>query len=121
MHRPGPAGHDRRLMILYGLKACDTCRAALKALQAAGHDVSFVDIRATPLEPAQIAQFLEAFGDALINRRSTTWRGLSEDERAQAPDDLLLKYPTLMKRPMIEAGYHLTLGWDAAVREKWSG
>lgn len=119
MYRPGPAGHDRRLMILYGLKACDTCRAALKALQAAGHDVSFVDIRATPLEPAQIAQFLEAFGDALVNRRSTTWRGLSEDDRIRPPAELLTDNPTLMKRPVISDGTTITLGWDAKVQGRY--
>lgn len=33
-------------LTLYGLKSCDTCRAALRDLGAAGHDVTFVDIRA---------------------------------------------------------------------------
>ncbi|MHA3916642.1 arsenate reductase family protein [Halovulum sp. GXIMD14793] len=106
-------------MILYGLKACDTCRAAIKALQAAGHDVSFFDIRATPLEPAQIAQFLEAFGDALVNRRSTTWRGLSEQERSRLPAELLADNPPLMKRPVIADARIMTLGWDTKVQGQW--
>ena len=36
-------------MILYGISTCDTCKRALKTLQAAGKDVAFRDIRAEPL------------------------------------------------------------------------
>lgn len=103
-------------MKLYGLKACDTCRAAMKALQGTGRDVEFVDVRQTPLSPEQLALFLEAFGEALVNRRSTTWRGLSEEERAASPVALLAAHPTLMKRPVIEAKGRLFLGWNDDTR-----
>ena len=53
----------------------------------------------------------EAFGEALVNRQSTTWRGLSEAERAQEALTLLAAHPTLMKRPLIDAGGALYLGW----------
>ncbi|MEJ6391419.1 arsenate reductase family protein [Gymnodinialimonas ulvae] len=100
-------------MRIYGLKACDTCRKAVKALNGA----VFVDVRAEPLERAQIARFLDAFAAALVNTRSTTWRGLSQDERAEAHADLLVRYPALMKRPVIEddAGV-LHLGWSKDVQ-----
>jgi arsenate reductase-like glutaredoxin family protein len=101
---------------VFGLKACDTCRAAVKALEAAGRDVRLVDVRAEPLDDAARARFLDAFGEALVNRRSTTWRGLSEAERTRAPEALLADHPALMKRPVIEAGGALYLGWDAAVK-----
>ncbi len=103
-------------MILYGLKTCDTCRKALKALEAAGHDVTFRDVRAEPLSAEDIAKFHAAFGDKLINRASTTWRGLDEAERAKSPKALLAQHPTLMKRPVIEAGGSLYLGWKADVQ-----
>ena len=80
-------------MKLYGLKACDTCRKAVKALQAAGQDVTLTDIRAEPLEDAALDRFLSAFGEDLVNRRSTTWRGLSEEERATPPHELLKSHP----------------------------
>lgn len=103
-------------MIVYGIKACDTCRKAVKALAAAGHPAELVDIRATPLGDADRARFLAAFGDDLINRRSTTWRGLPEAERAAPAAVLLAAHPTLMKRPVIDTGGALYLGWDASVK-----
>ena len=99
-------------MRVFSLKTCDTCRKALKALPEA----SFRDIRATPLSDAERAEFLDRFGDALINRASTTWRGLSEDARCTEPGKLLAAYPALMKRPVIRSGEALYLGWKADVQ-----
>ena len=99
-------------MRIYGLKACDTCRKAAKALPAA----DFVDVREAPLEAGQVARFLGEFGEALVNRRSTTWRGLSEAEREKPPEVLLAAHPTLMKRPVIEADGALHLGWGKDVQ-----
>lgn len=103
-------------MVLFGLKSCDTCRKALAALRSAGHEVAFRDIRESPLSPADRAAFIAAFGPALINRSSTTWRGLSEADRHVAPDDLLARHPAVMKRPVIRTDDALHLGWTEAVR-----
>ncbi|MBK0400666.1 arsenate reductase [Limibaculum sp. M0105] len=107
-------------MTLYGLKACDTCRKALKALD--GRDVAFVDVRADGVPPETLAGWIAKLGpDALVNRRSTTWRGLPEAERAQAETAqgaaaLLARHPALMKRPVTVAGGALHVGWDSGVR-----
>ncbi len=97
-------------MKFYGLKSCDTCRKARKALASAGHDVTYIDVREDGVPAADLARFLDAFGEALVNRKSTTWRGLSQAEKQQSPLDLLDANPTLMKRPVIDAG-QLYLGW----------
>ena len=103
-------------MDLLGLASCDTCRTARKALEASGRDVAFRDIRADPLPPAEIASLLAAHGDALLNRKSTTWRNLPEAERSEDPAALLARYPALMKRPVIREGGTSYLGWTAEVR-----
>ncbi len=108
-------------MILYGIPTCDTCRKARKTLEAAGQDVSFRDIRAEPLTAEERMRFIEAFGESLLNRRSTTWRELSEDERAGEAEGLLAARPTLMKRPVLSDGTKLTLGWDAKAQAAWIG
>ncbi|MBT0956069.1 arsenate reductase [Alphaproteobacteria bacterium KMM 3653] len=106
-------------MKLYGLKTCDTCRKALKMLKEAGHEVTYVDVRADGISAQDIARFTAAFGDALLNTRSTTWRGLSEEERAAEPQSLIAAHPTLMKRPVIEGENGLTLGWTAKVQAQY--
>jgi arsenate reductase-like glutaredoxin family protein len=105
-------------MILYGLSTCDTCKKALKALEGAGHKVIFRDVRADPLSPAEIEEFVQAFGDAIVNRSSTTWRGLSDWLRASDPESQIAAQPTLMKRPVIRSDDGLSLGWDASVQAK---
>ena len=99
-------------MILYGLKTCDTCRKALKSLP----DARFVDVRAEGVPEAVLRAAFARFGQDLINTRSTTWRGLDESERARDPLELLADHPTLMKRPLIDAGGTLHLGWGPEVR-----
>lgn len=106
-------------MQIYGISTCDTVRKARKALEAAGHAVSFQDVRAEPLMPGQIEAFLGAFGDRLVNRASTSWRALSEAERSQPAALLLAAHPTLMKRPVIVEGEKMTLGWDKAAQAVW--
>ena len=104
-------------MILYGLKTCDTCRKALKALPNA----EFRDVRAEGI-PQDVLKFAYVtFMDQLVNTRSTTWRNLSEDERGNDPLELLQKHPTLMKRPLIEHDGVLFLGWSKAVQDALLG
>ncbi|MCA2013952.1 arsenate reductase [Cereibacter sphaeroides] len=97
---------------LWGLKTCDTCRKALKALPEA----EFRDVRAEPLTAAEIDLLLGQFGDKLVNRASTTWRGLSEDERTRPAAELLAENPTLMKRPVIASEGTWYLGWTPSTR-----
>lgn len=106
-------------MRVFGIRNCDTVRRAMKELAAAGWAPDLVDIRATPLEASDWQRFFAAFGDKLVNRASATWRALSDAERAQDPVRLLSAHPTLMKRPVIEAGGRLTLGWSAPTRASW--
>lgn len=102
-------------MKLYGIKTCDTCRKALAALPAA----AFVDVREAPVSDALLDRALTAFPDDLVNRRSTTWRALSEADRAEPARVLLRRHPTLMKRPLIEtADGALHLGWSDALRDR---
>ena len=99
-------------MEIYGLKTCDTCRKAIKALPQA----QFVDVRAQGVPEAVMTAAHAQFGPALVNTRSTTWRGLSEVQRQAAPEALLAEHPTLMKRPLIADGDQLYLGWTKEVQ-----
>lgn len=103
-------------MILYGIPTCDTCKKALKTLEGAGHAVSFRDIRKDPLSEAEIARLVIEFGDRLINKTSTTYRGFNDFLKASEPEAQIAAQPTVMKRPVIEDDGRFFLGWDDAVQ-----
>ena len=103
-------------MIVYGISTCDACKKAMKALQAAGREVTFRDVRADPLSETEIADIVTNFGDRVINKGSTTWRSASDWLKASEPEEQLRRQPTLMKRPLIRDGERLHLGWDDAVQ-----
>jgi len=105
-------------MILYGISTCDTCKKALKALQSAGHDVTFRDVRANPLTEAEIAEIVTEFGDRVVNRTSTTYRAFSNFLKASEPEAQIAAQPTVMKRPVIRQGDAWHLGWDEQVQAK---
>ena len=100
-------------MILYGLKNCDTCKKAMKALGTAEIPFEYNDVRADPIARSELARFYAELGEPLVNRRSTTWKNLSEAERAGDPVDLMVQNPSLMKRPVIDTGKSLFLGWKS--------
>lgn len=111
-------------MKIYHLKSCDTCRKAIKALQAAGHTPDLHDVRADGLDRATLTALEKALGfEALVNKRSTTWRGLTEAQKdglnRETALELLEKNPTLMKRPVIEQDGDITVGWTKAVQETY--
>ena len=102
-------------MILYGISTCDTCKKAIKSLEAAGHAVTFRDIRKDPLNAAEIDEIVTEFGSRLINKQSTTYRGFSDFLRESEPEAQIAAQPTVMKRPVIKAD-RWYLGWDADVQ-----
>ena len=105
-------------MILYGLSTCDTTKKAIKALQRAGKDVVFRDVRAQPLTSAEIDAILTEFGDRAVNKQSTTYRGFSDFLRESEADAQIAAQPTVMKRPIIQDGATWYLGWDDAIEAK---
>ena len=92
------------MLTVYGIKQCDTCRKALKWLTAQGIEHQFHDFRIDGLQAAMLQGWLETpFAGKLVNRRSTTWRQLSDEQRqyeGEALLGLLLEHPTLIKRPV---------------------
>ena len=104
------------MLTVYGIKQCDTCRKALKWLAAQGIEHRFHDFRMDGLHAGQVQEWLDSpFGDKLVNRRSTTWRQLSEEQRQLEGDALvvlLLDHPTLIKRPVFVKQSIIAVGFD---------
>ena len=113
-------------MKIYHLKTCDTCRKAIKALKAAGHEPALIDVRADGVSARDLAQIEAAIGyEKLLNTRSTTWRGLEDgvkqDIDAAKALDLMAQHPTLIKRPVISNDRQITVGWTKEVQAQWLG
>lgn len=110
-------------MDIYGINSCDTCRKTRKWLDASGRKYDWHDLREEVPDETRLARWIRAAGvERLVNRRSTTWRGLSEADRARAgnPDiapGLLVQHPTLIKRPVIELDERVLVGFDDAVKQ----
>ena len=67
---------------IYGLKNCDTCRKALKWLDSEDIAHTFIDVRKDVINEDDVKRWLDSVGvDILLNRRGTTWRGLSDGEK----------------------------------------
>lgn len=103
-------------MKLYGLKTCDTCRKAIKALEEAGAEFKVVEVRADGVTRKQIETWAKAVGwEKLLNKASTTWRGLSDADKDNVDEQkavvLMAAHPTLIKRPVIEARGKVYVGW----------
>ena len=105
-------------MKIYGLKNCDKCRLASKTLLNSGQDVSFIDVRSDGISLKLLENFYSIFGVELVNKRSTTWRSLSMSEQKQDLIELLIKYPALMKRPIISYNDKFELGWNKEVENR---
>jgi arsenate reductase len=110
-----PASEYLRV-IVFGLATCDTTRSALRQLREAGVDATFRDVRQDPLGEAEVVRLAAALGDPLANRNSATWRGLSETDRSLSLPSLVLRHPTVMKRPVIDTGAEIHLGWGKDVQ-----
>ena len=108
-------------MRFFGLKTCDTCRKAIKALQAAGYTPVVTDVRADGLTTNDITQIAAQFGDAAINKSSATWRGLSDTDKSADVATLLAAHPTVMKRPVIMHDDRWTVGWKPDVQALYLG
>lgn len=114
------------MLTVYGIKNCDTVRKALKALDAAQHDVTFVDVRKDGLSQATVESWLEHVDvEVLLNKRGTSWRNLSDAEKLSAQADpaaAIVQAPTLFKRPVIVAADGaISVGWKKPEQDLYLG
>ncbi|MEO1919014.1 MAG: ArsC/Spx/MgsR family protein [Paracoccaceae bacterium] len=104
-------------MIIYGLNTCAICQKARKALEEAGKDAIFRDVRDQSLNEAELAELIAEFGDRLVDRTTNDWRGLTDWLKHSEAEAQLAANPKLMARPVIRDGDVYYLGWDEAVQE----
>ncbi|MGV7962137.1 ArsC family reductase [Photorhabdus tasmaniensis] len=105
---------------LYGIKNCDTIKKARRWLEEQEVAYLFHDYRVDGLDAVLLQSFIDKLGwEPLINTRGTTWRKLSDQQRAtinnaEAAKALMLEQPAIIKRPLlISATGNCLLGYKA--------
>ncbi len=103
---------------LYGIHNCDRCRAARRWLEAEGVTFTFHDLRKQGLSKERLHKWLQQRPITdLVNRRSSTWRALSDADKAAVSKQvtglpMICQQPTLLKRPLLEVGTRLLNGFS---------
>jgi len=107
----------------YGIPNCDTVKKARKWLDANGLDYVFHDYKKEGADPAKVEAWItDKSVDVVLNKRGTTFRKLSDEEKAQATDShaavtLLVQQPSMIKRPVVEHQGGILVGFK---EDEWS-
>lgn len=103
---------------VYGISNCDQVRKTLAWLRGRKVAFRFHDYRVDGLQPSLLVDWCKHLPwTSLLNKRGQTWRAIDEASRRQAVDqasaiDLMVAHPTLVKRPVVEVGDRLLLGFS---------
>jgi arsenate reductase (glutaredoxin) len=111
---------------IYGIKNCDTMKKARAWLDAHGIGYAFHDYKAAGIELARLESWAGEVGwETLLNRAGTTFRKLPEKDRhgltRQKAIALMLGQPSVIKRPVLDAGGRLLVGFKPEEYEKALG
>jgi len=101
---------------LYGIKNCDTMKKARAWLDAHGVAYAFHDYKAAGIDRASLARWAKQVGwETLLNRAGTTFRKLPDADKEGLTEAraiaLMLAQPSMIKRPMLEQGGKLLVGF----------
>ncbi len=108
---------------IYGIKNCDTMKKARAWLDKAGIAYDFHDYKAAGIDKASLEAWAGKVGwDVLLNKSGTTFRKLSEADRATINEKkaiaLMIDQPSMIKRPVLAVGGKLLVGFKPAEYEK---
>lgn len=86
-------------------------------------EYTFHDFRIDGLNKNMLKDFLKQVDlEILLNKRATTWHRLSESQRNNIDESkalkLMVEYPTLIKRPILNHGCKYSVGFSENQYEK---
>ncbi len=104
------------MITIYGIKNCDTMKKARAWLDGHGVAYAFHDYKASGVERARLQGWAKAVGwETLLNRAGTTFRKLPEADKEGLNESkaiaLMLAQPSMIKRPVLELGDRLLVGF----------
>jgi len=111
---------------IYGIKNCDTMKKARAWLDSHGVACDFHDYKAAGIDKAHLVKWCEAAGwETVLNRAGTTFRALPDADKANLTEakaiKLMLAQPSMIKRPVLELGSRIVVGFKPEIYEKETG
>jgi arsenate reductase len=108
---------------IYGIKNCDTMKKARAWLDARGVGYVFHDYKSAGIETNVLQAWSRAVGwETLLNRAGTTFRKLPESDKEKLTEKkaiaLMLAQPSMIKRPVLDVGGKLIVGFNSDVYAK---
>ena len=108
---------------IYGIKNCDTMKKAFDWLKANGVDYDFHDYRAEGIDADRVRDWSKRLGwEKVLNKASTTFKELPASEKADLDEEkaiaLMVRAPTMIKRPVLETGDRIANGFKPAIYEE---
>jgi arsenate reductase len=102
---------------VFGIKNCDTMKKAMSWLSENGLAYEFIDYKKTGVAEANLPGWNQRAGwEKLLNTRGLMWRKLTDDEKLAVDEQKALKlmaqYPSLIKRPVLDTGSQLLVGFS---------
>ena len=103
-------------MTIFGIRNCDTMKKAFAWLNDHGIRYDFHDYKTAGIDVARLNSWSKQVGwEVLLNTRGTTWRKLSPAQQANLDEakamKLMREHPSLIKRPVLENGEQLLVGF----------
>lgn len=110
-------------MVIYGIRNCDTMKKAMALLDAQGCAYEFIDYKKAGVAARHLPDWSARAGwQKLLNTRGLMWKKLSDEQRADVDEQkalaLMAEYPALIKRPVLDTGKALLVGFDEAAYTK---
>lgn len=110
---------------IYGIKSCNSMKKAFSKLEELGVSYEFHDYKKQGIDNDSVQRWVDSLGiNKVLNKRGTTWRKLSDAQKAAADSDesvaieLLLANTSMIKRPIIDGEIKgepvLLCGYDEA-------
>lgn len=110
---------------IYGIKNCSTMKKAFDKLTALGLEYEFFDYKKQVMGRPTLANWVKRAGiDKLLNTKGTTYRKLSDAQKARikqdvdAALDMMIAQPSMIKRPIVVSDNELIIGFDETAFEK---
>ena len=109
--------------VIHGIKNCDTMKKARAWLDAKGVAYDFHDYKASGVEKSKLEAWAKEVGwETLLNRAGTTFRALPDKDKEGLTEKkaiaLMLAQPSMIKRPVLEMGGKIIVGFKPEIYEK---